>query len=104
MARAFGDFCLKDFGLISIPDVYYHHITVGDEFVILASVGVWDVLSNMEAVEIVTSAPDYGTEITTTESSEIVSVVEEVKEKLLDRSLGLFNRSLAEFLATADDE
>lgn len=40
MARAFGDFCLKDFGLISVPDVYYHHITERDEFVILATDGV----------------------------------------------------------------
>ncbi|KAL2495772.1 putative protein phosphatase 2C 6 [Forsythia ovata] len=60
MARAFGDFCLKDFGLISIPDVYYHHITERDEFVILATDGVWDVLSNKEAVDIVASAPDCG--------------------------------------------
>ncbi|KAL2454663.1 putative protein phosphatase 2C 6 [Abeliophyllum distichum] len=61
MARAFGDFCLKDFGLISIPDVYYHHITMGDEFVVLATDGVWDVLSNKEAVEIVASAPGRAT-------------------------------------------
>lgn len=40
MARAFGDFCLKDFGLISVPDVYYHHITDKDKFVVLATDGV----------------------------------------------------------------
>ncbi|XP_073159227.1 probable protein phosphatase 2C 6 [Henckelia pumila] len=61
MARAFGDFCLKDFGLISMPDVYHHHITQRDEFVILATDGVWDVLSNKEAVDIVASAPSRGT-------------------------------------------
>ncbi|XP_047944520.1 probable protein phosphatase 2C 6 isoform X1 [Salvia hispanica] len=61
MARAFGDFCLKDFGLISIPDVYHHHIIESDEFVILATDGVWDVLSNKEAVDIVASAPGRGT-------------------------------------------
>lgn len=61
MARAFGDFCLKDFGLISVPDVYYHQIASKDEFVILASDGVWDVLSNKEAVDIVASAPGRGT-------------------------------------------
>ncbi|KAL8462015.1 hypothetical protein ACS0TY_033192 [Phlomoides rotata] len=61
MARAFGDFCLKDFGLISIPDVYHHHITERDQFVILATDGVWDVLSNKEAVDIVASAPGHGT-------------------------------------------
>lgn len=40
MARAFGDFCLKDFGLISVPDIYYHHITDKDKFVVLATDGV----------------------------------------------------------------
>lgn len=40
MARAFGDFCLKDFGLISVPDVYYRQITERDEFIVLATDGV----------------------------------------------------------------
>jgi len=40
MARAFGDFCLKDFGLISVPDISYHHLTEKDEFVVLATDGV----------------------------------------------------------------
>ncbi|XP_020538045.1 probable protein phosphatase 2C 66 isoform X2 [Jatropha curcas] len=61
MARAFGDFCLKDFGLISIPDIYYRHLTKQDEFIILATDGVWDVLSNKEAVDIVASAPSRAT-------------------------------------------
>ncbi|XP_052207834.1 probable protein phosphatase 2C 6 isoform X2 [Diospyros lotus] len=61
MARAFGDFCLKDFGLISVPDVYYHQLTEKDEFIVLASDGVWDVLSNKEAVDVVASAPTRAT-------------------------------------------
>uniref|UniRef100_A0A162A184 PPM-type phosphatase domain-containing protein n=1 Tax=Daucus carota subsp. sativus TaxID=79200 RepID=A0A162A184_DAUCS len=61
MARAFGDFCLKDFGLISMPEVYYHQVTESDEFVILATDGVWDVISNKEAVDIVASAPGHST-------------------------------------------
>ncbi|CAI0540807.1 unnamed protein product [Linum tenue] len=61
MARAFGDFCLKDFGLISVPDLYYRRLTSKDEFIILASDGVWDVLSNIEAVDIVASAPGRST-------------------------------------------
>lgn len=40
MARAFGDFCLKDFGLISIPEVSYRRLTDSDEFVVLATDGV----------------------------------------------------------------
>ncbi|KAF5741560.1 phosphatase 2C family protein [Tripterygium wilfordii] len=57
MARALGDFCLKDFGLISVPEISYRCISEKDEFIILATDGIWDVLSNKEAVDIVASAP-----------------------------------------------
>ncbi|CAN8260621.1 unnamed protein product [Cochlearia groenlandica] len=57
MARAFGDFCLKDFGLISVPDVSFRRLTDKDEFIVLATDGIWDVLSNEEVVAIVASAP-----------------------------------------------
>lgn len=40
MARAFGDFCLKDYGLISTPQVTYRKLTDRDEFVVLATDGV----------------------------------------------------------------
>ncbi|XP_068645261.1 probable protein phosphatase 2C 33 [Aristolochia californica] len=56
MARAFGDFCLKDFGLISVPEISYRYLTEKDEFIILATDGIWDVLSNKEVVDIVASA------------------------------------------------
>ncbi|KAM7526547.1 hypothetical protein LguiA_016449 [Lonicera macranthoides] len=55
MARAFGDFCLKDFGLISTPDVTHRKLCDKDEFVVLATDGVWDVLSNNEVIKIVAS-------------------------------------------------
>ncbi|KAG5400789.1 hypothetical protein IGI04_015396 [Brassica rapa subsp. trilocularis] len=57
MACAFGDFCLKDFGLISVPDVSYRRLTEKDEFVVLATDGIWDVLTNEEVVEIVAKTP-----------------------------------------------
>ncbi|CAL0323650.1 unnamed protein product [Lupinus luteus] len=57
MARAFGDFCLKEYGVISIPEFYHRVLTDGDQFIVIASDGVWDVLSNEEVVEIVSSAP-----------------------------------------------
>ncbi|KAK6144968.1 hypothetical protein DH2020_021788 [Rehmannia glutinosa] len=57
MARAFGDFCLKDFGLISVPEISYRRITDEDEFIVLATDGIWDVLSNKEVVDIVGSCP-----------------------------------------------
>lgn len=57
MARAFGDFCLKDYGVISIPEFSHRVLSERDKFIVLASDGVWDVLSNEEVVEIVSSAP-----------------------------------------------
>uniref|UniRef100_A0ACD5YQY2 Uncharacterized protein n=1 Tax=Avena sativa TaxID=4498 RepID=A0ACD5YQY2_AVESA len=56
MARAFGDFCLKEYGLISMPEVSCHRITEKDEFIVLATDGVWDVLSNTEVVSIISRA------------------------------------------------
>ncbi|CAI0549844.1 unnamed protein product [Linum tenue] len=57
MARAFGDFCLKEYGVISIPEFSHRLLTERDQFIVLASDGVWDVLSNEEVVDIVSSAP-----------------------------------------------
>ncbi|XP_077250216.1 putative protein phosphatase 2C 33 [Tasmannia lanceolata] len=57
MARAFGDFCLKDFGLISVPEISYRRLTEKDEFIVMATDGIWDVLSNKEVIDIVSSAP-----------------------------------------------
>lgn len=57
LSRALGDHCMKDFGLISEPEVTHRHITNRDQFAILATDGVWDVISNEEAVQIVSSSP-----------------------------------------------
>ena len=46
MARALGDFCLKNFGLISVPEISYRCITEKDEFIVLATDGVrWIMIS-----------------------------------------------------------
>ncbi|KAL6619403.1 hypothetical protein ACP70R_034542 [Stipagrostis hirtigluma subsp. patula] len=58
MSRAFGDYCVKDYGVISAPEVTQRRITGRDQFVILATDGVWDVISNEEAVQIVAATPD----------------------------------------------
>ncbi|WOL00306.1 putative protein phosphatase 2C 73 [Canna indica] len=58
MSRAFGDHCVKDFGLISEPEVTQRIISSRDQFVVLATDGVWDVVSNQEAVNIVSLTKD----------------------------------------------
>ncbi|GLT29752.1 hypothetical protein SLA2020_045970 [Shorea laevis] len=42
MARAFGDFCLKEYGVISIPEFSHRILTERDQFIVLASDGVVD--------------------------------------------------------------
>lgn len=44
MSRAFGDFCLKSYGLISSPVVTYRKLTDKDQFVVLATDGVSECL------------------------------------------------------------
>ncbi|MCO5558292.1 hypothetical protein L7F22_011871 [Adiantum nelumboides] len=56
MARALGDFCLKDYGLSATPQIFTRRLIEEDEFIVLASDGIWDVLSNEDVVKIVASA------------------------------------------------
>ncbi|XP_063946731.1 probable protein phosphatase 2C 72 isoform X2 [Daucus carota subsp. sativus] len=56
MSRAFGDFMLKNHGVISTPEVTCHRLTFSDQFLVLATDGVWDVLSNNEVVSIIWAA------------------------------------------------
>ncbi|CAA7017235.1 unnamed protein product [Microthlaspi erraticum] len=56
MSRAFGDFRLKDHGVIAVPEVSHHQITTQDQFLVLATDGVWDMLSNDEVVSLVWSS------------------------------------------------
>ncbi|KAJ6842255.1 putative protein phosphatase 2C 12 [Iris pallida] len=55
MARAFGDLQLKNYGVIAVPQVSYRHLTSSDQFIVLATDGIWDVLSNEQVVSIVRS-------------------------------------------------
>lgn len=55
MARAFGDFHLKDYGVIAIPQITHIRLTNDDQFLVLATDGVWDVLTNEEVASIVWS-------------------------------------------------
>lgn len=41
MARAFGDFCLKDYGVIAVPEMSYRQLTDRDQFIVLATDGVY---------------------------------------------------------------
>jgi len=50
MARSFGDQCLDELGVEPIPEVLIHTVKPKDKFMVIASDGVWQVLSNEEVV------------------------------------------------------
>eukprot|EP00898_Chlorokybus_atmophyticus_P001359 jgi/Chlat1/2223/Chrsp17S02546 len=76
LSRAFGDVYLKDwsdgrdasggFGLIAEPDMFDEDLVQGDDWLILASDGLWDYVSEEQAVKICQEAPG-------SESSEAVA-------------------------------
>ncbi|KAF0908760.1 hypothetical protein E2562_028578 [Oryza meyeriana var. granulata] len=57
MSRAFGDRQLKEH-ISSDPDVAIEDVGAGAEFVVLASDGLWKVMSNQEAVDAVRGTAD----------------------------------------------
>lgn len=46
LSRAFGDYFIKDFGLISEPEVTQRNINRDDQFIILATDGVCVIVAN----------------------------------------------------------
>jgi serine/threonine protein phosphatase PrpC len=57
MSRAFGDTPCKRIGVTADPELSVTPLTAGDEILVVASDGVWEYLSNEEAVALAASAP-----------------------------------------------
>jgi len=53
MARSIGDHAVKGVGVIAEPVVSVHEISDDDEFLIVATDGVWEFISSEDAVDIV---------------------------------------------------
>ncbi|XP_057869224.1 probable protein phosphatase 2C 20 [Cryptomeria japonica] len=56
MSRAFGDYTLKAHITVE-PDIWDDELTADDEFFIIASDGLWHVMSSQEAVDLAREAP-----------------------------------------------
>ena len=55
MTRTLGDFAAKKIGLISTPEIQHIELTTNDEFIVMASDGVWNVMRSAEAVGFIKS-------------------------------------------------
>ena len=53
MSRSIGDMLSRDLGVISEPTVSEHDLTEQDEFVLLCSDGVWEFITNEDAINFV---------------------------------------------------
>ena len=60
MSRAIGDHAMKGIGVSAEPVVSTHTLTDEDEFLILATDGVWSVLDSSQAVDLVGELLDSG--------------------------------------------
>ena len=86
VSRTFGDFAYKNRTdlpaaqqkVSPVPDIVIHQRTNDDEFILLACDGVWDVLSNEDAVA-------YARSIFAAGESNIVLVAEEIVDHALDK-------------------
>ena len=52
VSRSLGDFYLKDYGLVSEPDIYSFQLKDSEKMIVLASDGLWDNLPEPEVLEI----------------------------------------------------
>lgn len=53
MSRAIGDLCFRPYGVICEPEVVTMTRSVEDEYLLMATDGLWDVLTNEEAYRII---------------------------------------------------
>lgn len=58
VSRSIGNIIAEDIGVISKPDSFGRFLTLDDEFLIIASEGVWAVMSNQDAVNFVAGYKD----------------------------------------------
>nr|GEU66676.1 hypothetical protein [Tanacetum cinerariifolium] len=108
-------------------NVFYHRITDEDEFVILATDAVWDVLSNKEAIETAALAEQLQSELLSTAVDKEVKksdidlvdqpalgysgtvrytneIVPDIEATQPEKSIGVSKRSLGECITTPEDE
>lgn len=80
MTRSFGDLIAASVGVVARPEVWYRDIEDDDEIMILASDGVWEFITNQEAVSMIAhcESPEEACQILVDESTKRWMQEEEV--------------------------
>lgn len=60
VTRSFGDNIVKDIGVTATPEIYSLPLSDSDSFLVLASDGVWEFVSNYEVISVVSKHRDVG--------------------------------------------
>lgn len=63
ISRCIGYTCAEDIGIISNPDVMSEELTMDDEFLVVATKGVWDVMSNKDVVNFIAGYKDQAKKV-----------------------------------------
>jgi len=63
MSRSLGDYAVKAVGVTATPEITSHDLTENDKFLVMASDGVWEFISNQEAVDIVQNKIHLGSNV-----------------------------------------
>jgi len=69
MSRSLGDSIVHKSGVSADPEIMEHAVEEGDEFVIIATDGIWDVIDNSQAVQLVQNFSSKGGNWSTLEAA-----------------------------------
>ena len=80
MSRSLGDTVAHTVGVSSVPDIYTRKITSDDQFLIMASDGLWEFMNNDVCVEMVSkySSPKKAVEALVNEANKLWMKMEQV--------------------------
>lgn len=80
MTRSFGDLIAASVGVIAHPEVWTHTIQTNDQFMILASDGVWEFISSQEACDLIAhcETPEESCRVLVKEATQRWQMEEEV--------------------------
>ena len=89
VSRSFGDFDAEPF-VTSMPEIFRYKLDANDKFIIFACDGLWDVMSNQDAVNFVLhNCYDFKNNMRTNKANDTTAAQNNVARKLANEALRL---------------